>query len=65
MTDLTTEGVNLKKAGLKYVPKLADPEGIDTRACEICKEPVSIDERWEILRAQGPSWRHGYHTEPV
>lgn len=38
---------------------------IEERPCELCGDPVTSDERWEVLRADGPVWRHPWHTEPV
>lgn len=37
----------------------------ETRPCEVCGEPVHNGDRWEILRADGTSWRHPWHTEPA
>lgn len=37
----------------------------ETRPCEVCNQPVPSDDRWEILRATGPIWRHPWHTEQV
>lgn len=45
------------------VEELMTAEGVDERPCEICKDPVGVDERWEILRNSGPVWRHYWHTE--
>lgn len=43
---------------------VAEPE-LETRPCEVCADPVGAGDRWEVLRADGPHWRHPWHTEPI
>lgn len=64
--DVTVDQTALAQA----VPETADSQlltatGIDSRPCEICTNPVSINERHAILRAGGEVWRHPWHTEPI
>lgn len=46
-------------------PSSLDERGEDGKPCEVCGEPVQVDDLHEILRASGPVWRHSWHNEPV
>lgn len=66
--DLTTEPVDIEASPVLRAAAeapLQAADGIASKPCEICNEPVDIGERHEILRAGGPVWRHDYHTEPI
>lgn len=38
---------------------------ITEKPCEVCNQPVHVDERQAVLRADGEHWRHPWHLEPV
>lgn len=62
MTDITAEPVEVPQP---LAAPLGSTEGVSERPCEVCAELVNHNDRWEILRADGPAWRHPWHTEPV